>query len=383
MLNLSGYSLGKYKIVAEIGRGGMGIVYRAYDADLRRHVALKVLLSHLVDDSQSVARFQREAVTIASLKHPHIVTVHDVGNSGGYYYIVMELLEGHTLRQEIHQAGPLPLPRAVRLLEPLASALDYAHRQGVVHRDVKTSNVILGPAEHVTLTDFGLVKLRQEVSTTQAGLTLGSLECMAPEQITGEPVDHRADVYALGVVAYEMLSARLPYSGQTPTQLIQDILVTPPLPITRLNPALPPAVEGILARALAKQPHERFAAAGELAAALQRLRPSTGLELLAQDGRRFPLHGLMVSLGRNPDNNIVLHDTQVSRYHAIIQSQASSWVITDQNSTNGTFLNEQRLAPHQACALKPGDVLRLGNWLTFHVQESEITMQRQTQTISL
>ena len=161
MVNLSGQNLGKYQVIDEIGRGGMGTVYRAYDVDLRRHVALKILLPHLVNDGRFLERFRREAVTVANLKHPNIVTVHDANMTAGHYYIVMEMLEGRTLREELERLGTLPLPRATHLIKQLAAALDYAHGFGVIHRDVKASNIVLDEQDHVTLTDFGLVKLSQ------------------------------------------------------------------------------------------------------------------------------------------------------------------------------------------------------------------------------
>jgi serine/threonine protein kinase len=382
MRNLVGHSLDKYQITDEIGRGGMGIVYRAYDVDLQRYVALKVLLPHLVSDAPLLERFRREAVTVANLKHPNIVTLHDVGSSAGYYYLVMELLQGHTLRQEIQNVGALPLPQVTHIVQQLASALDYAHQQDVIHRDVKASNVVLGDGQHATLTDFGLAKLRQQVSITQAGLTIGTLECMAPEQISEDTIDHRADIYALGVITYEMLCGCLPYAGHTPHQLLQDILFTPPAPITQVNPNLPGEVEQVLARALAKRPDDRFYSAGEMAVALQRLRPLTGLKLITQDQREFPLSGLATSLGRNDDNTIVIQEAQISRYHALIRSQASAWFVTDQGSTNGTFVNEERLLPRQAHPLQAGDVLRLGSQVILYVQESEIATQRPTETLS-
>jgi serine/threonine-protein kinase len=383
MVNLSGHSLGKYQVIDEIGRGGMGIVYRAYDADLRRYVALKVLLPHLVNDSQFLARFRREAVTVANMRHPNIVTVHDVGQTAGHYYIVMELLEGRTLRQEMERLGVLPLPRATRLINQLTAALDYAHSHGVIHRDVKASNIVLDDRDSVTLTDFGLVKLRKGVGITQSGNTVGTLKYMAPEQIVEETIDHRTDIYALGVVTYEMLAGRMPYVADTPHQLIEGILLSAPIPITRANPHLPVEIENILARALAKKPQDRFSSAGEMADALQRVRPAVGLKLIGQNGREMPLRGLMISLGRNSDNHVVIDDSQISRYHAVIRSQASAWFIADQGSTNGTYVNEQQLNPRVPHPLRPGDTLRLGKSMTFYVEESEMASLRKTETATV
>jgi serine/threonine-protein kinase len=380
MVNLSGQNLGKYQVIDEIGRGGMGTVYRAYDVDLRRHVALKILLPHLVNDGRFLERFRREAVTVANLKHPNIVTVHDANMTAGHYYIVMEMLEGRTLREELERLGTLPLPRATHLIKQLAAALDYAHGFGVIHRDVKASNIVLDEQDHVTLTDFGLVKLSQEVGITQAGHAVGTLKYMAPEQITGETIDHRADIYALGVVIYEIFTGRLPYPDNTPHELIQGILFTPPMPVSGVNPGLPVEIDEILSRALAKNPTDRFDTAGAIATALEQLRPAIGLKLIGPDGREIPLRGLMISLGRNRDNHIVLNSSQISRYHAVIRSEASAWFITDQGSTNGTYINEQRLAARVPHPLRPGDNLRLGNKLTLRVKESEMAPYHRTET---
>jgi serine/threonine-protein kinase len=383
MRNLAGQSLDKYQITDEIGRGGMGIVYRVYDVDLHRYVALKVLLPHLVGQGTALERFRREAVTIASLKHPSIVTVHDVGESGGHYYIAMELVEGRDLNQEVREKGAMPLPQVTRIVHQLASALDYAHKRSIIHRDVKSGNVILGEGEHVTLTDFGLARLRQDMTLTQTDFTVGTLKCMAPEQITGDDIDHRVDIYALGILVYEVLCGRLPYSGDTPQQIFQDILFNPPLLATQLKPDLHVDIDPILSRALAKNPQDRYASAGEMAAALQRLRPVTGLKLVTAEQEEFPLRGLVSSIGRNPDNTVVLDSAHVSRYHAIIRSQAGAWLISDQGSTNGTFLNGKQLLPRESYPLQPGDVLRLGNYDTLYVYESKMTAQRPTETMRL
>jgi serine/threonine protein kinase len=211
----------------------------------------------------------------------------------------------------------------------------------------------------------------------------GTLKNMAPEQFTESVIDHRADIYALGVISYEMLCGCLPYAGDTPRQLWQNILFTPPLPITQINSNLPAEIGPILSRALSKQPQDRFDSAGEMALALRRLYPLAGLKLLTQDEHEYSLRGPVTSLGRNPDNTIVLEDSQVSRYHAVIRFQAAAWLITDQGSTNGTFINDKALAPHQPHILQPGDVLRLGSQTTLHVRESKIAMQRAGETSSL
>jgi serine/threonine-protein kinase len=337
-------------------------------------------LPHLINDERFLERFRREAVTAANLKHPNIVTVHDVNMSAGHYYIVMELLEGRTLREELERMGTLPLMRATHIIKQLASALDYAHGFGAIHRDVKASNIVLDERDHVTLTDFGLVKLPREVGITQAGHTVGTLKYMAPEQIKGETIDHRADIYSLGVVIYEMFTGCLPYPDDTPHELIHGVLFAAPNPASGVNPGLPAEMDEILTRALAKNPTDRFDTASAIASALEQLRPTIGLSLIGPDGREIPLRGLTISVGRNRDNHIVLNSSQISRYHAVIRSEASVWFITDQGSTNGTYINEQRLSARVPHPLRPGDQLRLGNRLTLQVRESKTAPVHRAET---
>jgi serine/threonine protein kinase len=384
--DLTGKQLGNYQIIAEIGHGGMGTVYRAYDPRLQREVAIKVLRPELTSENEVVQRFQREAVTAANLRHPSIVVVHDVGTAEGYQYIVMELLLGRTLTHEVQEHGAIPLHRATHLLGQLASALDYAHQRGLIHRDVKSSNVIVGRDDHVTLTDFGLVKALEGQTgggLTQAGMALGTLNYMSPEQVAGTPIDRRADIYALGVLAFEMLTGKLPFESESPYQTITAIMQTPPPSLLRLNPMLDAGVEAVLHRALAKRPEERFQTAGELAQALRRLRAPAGLQLVSSGGQNIPLRAAGTSLGRVPDNDIALRDNEVSRYHARIYCEAAGWFITDLGSTNGTFVNERRLTPRAAYPLAPGDTLRLGSTTVFQVVEAGASPMAEAKTTSL
>jgi branched-chain amino acid transport system substrate-binding protein len=266
--DLVGRRLGKYEIQAEIGRGGMGTVYLAYDPLLDRRVAVKVLAPHLVWEEGFVERFLREARAAARLKHPNIVTIYDVGQEGNYYYIVMEYVEGQTLSQVIKKRAMLPPAEVVALLRPLADALDYAHRQGLVHRDMKPANVMVGPAGQVTLTDFGIARAAEETRLTTTGTVVGTPEYMSPEQARGEHVDRLTDLYSLGVVAYEMLTGQTPFSGTTPQGVLYKHVFEPPPPICLLQPRLPAGVEPVLARGLAKDPTERYPTATAFVEAL-------------------------------------------------------------------------------------------------------------------
>ena len=270
MQDMIGKQLGNYKILEELGRGGMAVVYRAYQQSLNRYVAIKVLPSQFAFDREFVERFQREARAAAGLRHPNIVVIHDVGQEAGTYYIVMEYLEGRTLKQVIEREGPLPAGRATRIMEQVAAALDYAHQRGFVHRDVKPANIFVGEGDRVTLTDFGIAKAASETQhLTQTGMLMGTPEYMSPEQAGGGQVDHRTDLYALGVVLYQILAGRVPFRGTTPHATLHAVIYeTPPAP-RLVNPNLPPAVETVILKAVAKRPEQRFQRGADMVAALR------------------------------------------------------------------------------------------------------------------
>jgi serine/threonine protein kinase len=363
----SGQQLGKYQIVSEIGRGGMATVYKAFDPSLKRHVALKVLSPRLSSDDQIIRRFEREATTAANLKHPNIVIIHDVSNADGFQFLVMELLEGRTLREEIRTVGALPLARVVPIAAQVAGALDYAHQHGLIHRDVKPSNIILGANDHATLTDFGLVRAMSGSRLTEVGSALGTLEYMPPEQLSGEQVDSRSDVYSLGVVVYESLTAQMPFHADTPYTLMRQVMYEPPPPLSRAMPQLPRTLDRVVAQALAKSPGDRFRTAGEFASALYQTLAGEELELLDTTGRAFRLHRGTMRVGRDPDNDLVANFAQISRHHAEIHFEDDAWSVVDINSTNGTFVNDERIWPGQPRRLQAGDILRFGPTIAYRV----------------
>jgi hypothetical protein len=254
-----------------VGRGGMGSVYRAYDSRLRRWVALKIMHADLGLRPGFVDRFIREAQMAAMLEHPNIVTVYDIEPVGDSIRMVMSWIEGEDLQRLLEREGALPPERAARVLDQVASALDHAHlrEQPVLHRDIKPSNIMIGPSGRVILTDFGIARLIGDVSLTQTGQMVGTPAFMAPVVVQGEEADRRADVYALGVVLYQMLTGRAPFRAETPLALLHAHVHTPPPPPRTLAPGLPPAVDQVLLRALAKDPNERFQIAGALARAFR------------------------------------------------------------------------------------------------------------------
>ena len=259
-----GTHLGQYQILGELGRGGMATVYRAYQATLEREVALKVLPDFLVEQPGFKARFHREAVAVARLQHPNILSVFDHGEQDGVTYIVSEYVEGGTLAARL--GAPIQLDYCVRLLRPVADALDYAHSEGVVHRDVKPSNILLDRRGVPILSDFGLARIAESAESerlTQTGAMVGTPTYMAPEQCAGHDAGPPADIYALGVIAFEMVTGRVPFSAPTPLGVIAAHQVTPPPSPRKLNPSLPESVVQPILTCLAKDPRQRQETATE------------------------------------------------------------------------------------------------------------------------
>jgi len=275
MEDLSGKQLGIYRIVAPLGEGGMAAVYKAYQPGMDRYVALKILPRHFASDPQFVARFKQEAQVLAKLQHPHILPVFDFGEAEGYTYIVMPFIESGTLI-DLLKGQPLPLKQIRRVISQLGDALDYAHSRGLVHRDVKPSNVLLDERGNCLLTDFGLAKIVEgRMNLTTSGAVLGTPAYMSPEQGLGQTPDGRSDIYSLGVILYEMATGRAPFKAETPMAVMIKHIHDPlPMPST-INPKLIDSVERVILKAMAKEPNERYAAAAEMAQAIQGAIPET------------------------------------------------------------------------------------------------------------
>ena len=260
-----GQTLGRYQLLKELGRGGFATVYQGYDAGLERYVALKVLHPELTRDEVALRRFQREATAVARMRHANIIIVYEFGEADGSAFIVMEYVEGDTLKARLGKS--LPLAEVQRIISDVASALEYAHNRGVIHRDIKPANILITTENQVVLADFGIALLAQNSSSLTRGL-LGTPQYMAPEQALGEPIDARSDMYALGIVLFEMLAGQPPFRGDSPLATLA-LQVNAPLPKLRsLNPAVPEAVEAMIERALAKDPAQRYPSAAEFRAAL-------------------------------------------------------------------------------------------------------------------
>src|SRR5712691_3183921 len=273
----SGKRLGPYEVLSAIGAGGMGEVYRARDTRLDRIVAIKVLPAHLADEPERRERFEREARTIASLNHPHICVLHDIGRQDGIDFLVMEYLEGDTLAQRLLR-GPLPLEQVLQYAIEIADALDKAHRKGVTHRDLKPGNIMLTKSG-TKLLDFGLAKLKQETApanislsklpTAQDNLTaqgtiLGTLHYMAPEQLEAKEVDARTDIFAFGALVYEMATGKKCFEGKSQASVIAAILEREPPAMSSLQPMTPPTLDHVVRGCLAKDPSERWQTAADV-----------------------------------------------------------------------------------------------------------------------
>jgi serine/threonine-protein kinase len=250
--------IGRYQIIGMIGKGGMGFVLKGYDATLQRQVAIKVLYPHLAQDENTVARFLTEARTAASLQHPNIIAIYEAGEDKGLYYFAMEFVDGKDLGTIIRERGRLRLEEALPILEQIGMALDYAHQRGIIHRDIKASNIMVTVEGLVKVTDFGIARVLGGERFTQTGVLVGTPEYMAPELWEGKEADKRADIYALGILAYEMLIGRVPFEGDTALTIgYKHVNERPPLP-THFDSSLPNHVNDAILQALDKNPEHRF-----------------------------------------------------------------------------------------------------------------------------
>jgi eukaryotic-like serine/threonine-protein kinase len=289
---LIGQRIGHYQILSLLGAGGMGEVYLAEDQRLRRKVALKLLPARFTQEAERVRRFEQEARAASALNHPNILTIHEIGEVDGRHYLVTEFIDGQTLRQRMKSAR-LEIREALDVAVQIASALAAAHEAGIVHRDVKPENVMLRRDGYIRVLDFGLAKLAEltqsthtealtagEVST-EAGLVMGTVRYMSPEQARGQKVDARSDIFSLGIVLYEMIAGRAPFEGETSSDVIAALLAKEPLPLTQFLSEVPVELERIVTKALRKDREERYQTVNDLLRDLKGLRQE--LDVRAKD----------------------------------------------------------------------------------------------------
>jgi non-specific serine/threonine protein kinase len=278
-----GRTISHYRIVGKLGKGGMGVVYKAKDTRLDREVALKFLPDGMAQDQQALERFRREAKAASALNHPNICTVYDIGEESGKAFIVMEYLDG-TVLKDLIGGYPMELDRLVEISCEIADAIAAAHVKNIIHRDIKPANIFMSEHGHAKILDFGLAKIAvpdteeskfRTLTVTQTGIAMGTLPYMSPEQLHGRHVDHRTDIYSLGAVLYEMATGQGPFVGGTTAELISSILRDKPKPVSGLRAEIPMGLEQIIERCLAKEPAERYASVRELRGALELLRRET------------------------------------------------------------------------------------------------------------
>ena len=281
---------GRYRIVRKLGSGGMADVYLAEDEELGRRIAIKILNERHANDEQFVERFRREAKNAAGLSHPNIVAIYDRGEAEGTYYIAMEYLDGRSLKELVVARGPLPIADAIDATRQVLAALRFAHRKGVVHRDIKPHNVMADADGRLKVTDFGIA--RAGVSQmTEAGSIIGTAQYLSPEQARGAAVDQRSDLYSVGIVLYEMLTGKTPFTGETPVEIAMKHLSDPPRPPSLERPDISPDLDMVVLRALAKSPDERFQTAEEMDAELERVGRGLGVTAATADAATMVLSG--------------------------------------------------------------------------------------------
>jgi serine/threonine-protein kinase len=273
---------GRYRILRKLGAGGMANVYLAEDEELGRRVAIKILNDRYANDELFIERFRREAKSAAALSHPNIVSIYDRGEAEGTYYIAMEVIEGRSLKELILTRGPLPIPQAIAFTLEILDALRFAHRHGIIHRDVKPHNILIG-GERLKVTDFGIARAGAS-QMTEAGSIMGTAQYLSPEQARGAPVTASSDLYSVGIVLYEMLTGKVPFSGDSAIEIAMKHLNELPKPPSKIRPEIPPELDQVVLRALAKAPEDRYQTAEEFAEDLHRVEAGLPLAPETSDG---------------------------------------------------------------------------------------------------
>jgi serine/threonine-protein kinase len=389
---------GRYKLIDERGRGNFATVYIARDLENNRIRAVKVMHLELSNDGELIARFEREADILLNLRNPHIVRIVDFGNDGNMHYIVMDYIDGQSLKYYMITDGPMELQRALDYTIQIVDGLDAAYKQQVVHRDIKPQNILIDSQGVVKITDFGLARGRDTPTLTQSNMFMGTAYYISPEQAeNGRAADTRSDLYSVATVLFEMLTGHPPYQGETAVDIvIKHMNERVPL-ICRLRTDLPAEMDSFMQKALAKSPTDRYATPQEFIVVLQQLQERARVTptdkrvasppheqkqgnkgqpkptpqkqariVVISSGQPFPLTGDLMVVGRqDPTRGIYpqvnLADKTVGRQHAYLRNQQGTFTVEDLNALNKTRLNGVTLTPHEKHVLKDGDILRFGS----------------------
>lgn len=390
---------GRYKLIDERGRGSFATVYVARDRENNRIYAIKVMHIELSNEEELLARFQREAHILLNLNDPHVVRIIDYGNDNNTHYIVMDYIDGQSLKYHMLQEGQMDPLHALNYAHQIAEGLDAAYKQGVVHRDIKPQNILINSNDMVKITDFGLARSRETVTLTQSNVFMGTAYYISPEQAeSGRSADTRSDLYSVATVLFEMLTGRPPYEGETAVDIVIKHMNDKVPSACRLRPGLPIEVDYFMQKALAKSPADRYATPREFISTLEQLQEriqamppierATRSEevngknanqaspvaasqkeariIVIASGLSIPLNGDLMVVGRQDPTlgifpEINLADKTVGRRHAYVRYQQGKYTVEDLNALNKTRLNGVILAPHEERTLKDGDVIRFGS----------------------
>jgi serine/threonine protein kinase len=371
-----GYKFGDFELLEELGRGGMGIVYKARQVSLDRPVAVKMLLADHFQNATVMQRFLAEARAVAALDHPDIVKIYQIGECPLGHYFAMEYLDGQPLSLIIEK-GPLPVATCASLVMALAKTMDYAHGKGIIHRDLKPANIMVSPIRRPVIMDFGIAKVTTGKSSfaTEQGVVIGTPSYMAPEQASDDagPVAPHSDVYSLGAILYATLTGKAPFQEKTALSTILKVISEPPPSVRSLRPEAPAALEEICLKCLQKRPADRYATARDLADALRGFRTQTGaaaksdatriwvtppsiILVVQATGKQIRLSDTVTLIGRSSECDLVLKSASVSKRHCQIVAEDNEIWVEDLESANGTLVNGQMI---ERCRLKTGDVLEI------------------------